>query len=290
MGIDNTCGGEKSRIGNAPNSSFAVVAGDVVQQPFDGVVGVGAFVDLSRRFLSIFMWCHFLEGAFGHIAATNILVDEDEAIALEHRRGAETSGVLIGAVGTNAVRCTDDEEGVSLGRVFGHINRREKLHAIAHRDTIFVLCVVWADFRFARRFRAGLRERPACGQGRQGAEQQNRTRHNGPKPVHANVHGTLHKFLDFFDRGNDTFLGRGVSTKGRTKGFCGATGRQGMRYFSFDDLAETFPVESLSLRTRTRPSEWNEPPVAVLASLRASAGRTWVTSETKPVEMRVFST
>src|SRR5258708_36012070 len=115
MGIDNACGGEKSRIGNAPNSSFAVVAGNVVQQPFDGVVGVGAFVDVFRRFLSVFMRRHFLEGAFRHIAATNILVDEDETVALQRRSGADTPWVLISAVGTNTVRRTDDEEGGRLG-------------------------------------------------------------------------------------------------------------------------------------------------------------------------------
>src|SRR5260370_12517671 len=107
MGIDNACGGEKSRIGNAPNSSFAVVAGNVVQQPFDGVVGVGAFVDVFRRFLTIFMRRHFLEGALGHIAAPNVLVDENEAVALDARCGAETARVLSGPACTRTLRRTD---------------------------------------------------------------------------------------------------------------------------------------------------------------------------------------
>src|ERR1700682_1232363 len=107
------------------------------------------------------MWRHFLESSFGHVAATNILVDEDETVALEHWRGAETSRVLISAVRTDAVRGTNHKEGVGLGRVFRHIDSGEEPDAVAHRNAIFVLCVVRLDFRFAWSLRVGLRDGPA---------------------------------------------------------------------------------------------------------------------------------
>ena len=50
------------------------------------------------------------------------------------------------------------------------------------------------------------------------------------------------------------------------------------------------PAEAASLRTRTCPLEWKEPPVAVLASCMGFLGRKWVSSETRPVEESVFST
>src|ERR1700690_820564 len=48
--------------------------------------------------------------------------------------------------------------------------------------------------------------------------------------------------------------------------------------------------EGASSRTRTLPSEWKEPPVAVLASFMGFCGRKRVSAETRPVEAGVFST
>src|SRR5579863_2051925 len=38
----------KSRIGNSVGADFAVVVRNIFQQPFDGVVGVGAFIHILR--------------------------------------------------------------------------------------------------------------------------------------------------------------------------------------------------------------------------------------------------
>ena len=56
--------------------------GDVRQQPLDGVVGVGALVDVLRA-LGRIERPHLLELAFRQVAAARVLVDEDEAVLLE---------------------------------------------------------------------------------------------------------------------------------------------------------------------------------------------------------------
>ena len=55
-------------------------------------------------------------------------------------------------------------------------------------------------------------------------------------------------------------------------------------------LRRYVPPCSSKRSTRIRPSEWNDPPVAVRASLTAFGGSACITSPTCPVAVRVFST
>ena len=77
MRVDHAGGGVEAGIGDAPHADLAVVVGDVLDQPLDGVVGVGAFVGVLRAALDGAVRRHVDELAFGHVAAADVLVDED---------------------------------------------------------------------------------------------------------------------------------------------------------------------------------------------------------------------
>ena len=62
--VDHSGGGEEAIVGDAPDAGFAVVVGDVVEEPLDGVVGVGAFVEIFRDFF-----------VFGGVTSTNVPSD-----------------------------------------------------------------------------------------------------------------------------------------------------------------------------------------------------------------------
>ncbi len=94
----------------------------------------------------VFVRSDFDECAFRHVAAADILVDEDEAVADEDGRGAEALGVMVDAVGGDAVGRAVDEEGIGLRSVFGDVDGGEEFGAVAHGDAEFVLGVVFADF------------------------------------------------------------------------------------------------------------------------------------------------
>ena len=53
VGVDHAAVGVKAGIGNAPLADFAVVILDVLDQPVDGVVGIGAFVEILRPLVRI---------------------------------------------------------------------------------------------------------------------------------------------------------------------------------------------------------------------------------------------
>src|SRR4051794_2042274 len=54
--------------------------------------------------------------------------------------------VVIGTVRADAVGCAIDKEGKGLGGVFGDVDGGEEFDAVPHRDAVFVLGVVFADF------------------------------------------------------------------------------------------------------------------------------------------------
>ena len=68
----------------------AVVVRHVLDQPVDGVVGVGALVDVGRAaLLGDDVRPHVDELALRHPAAAHVLVGEDVAVLAEERRRAQ---------------------------------------------------------------------------------------------------------------------------------------------------------------------------------------------------------
>ena len=100
----------KSRIRNPVNSSFAVVVGNIFQEPGDRVVRVGAFVDILRPFFCILMRRHFDERAFALKAAANVLVNKNEAVRNEASRRAKAFWIIIRPVRADAVRRAFDQK------------------------------------------------------------------------------------------------------------------------------------------------------------------------------------
>src|SRR5580658_5711421 len=116
------------------------------------------------------MRAHLDEGAFGHVPAANILINEDIAGVLKFVRGAETLRILVFAVGFHAVGSAGNEEGVRFAAVLRHVDGSEEMHAVAHGDTVLVFRVVRLDIVLFRRAGRGLCGRRLHSQG-SGAEQ-----------------------------------------------------------------------------------------------------------------------
>ncbi len=145
VGVDDAGGGVEAGIGDAPHADLAVVVGDVVNEPLDGVVGVGAFVGILGAALDGAVRRHVDEIAFGHVAAADVLVDEDELLAAEFIRRAEGGLVVLHAVGPDAVGRAGQHDGIGFGGVLGDVDAGEEALAIAHGNLEFVLGIVRLD-------------------------------------------------------------------------------------------------------------------------------------------------
>ena len=103
MRVDAGHHGEESGIADAQHADFAAVVGDVLQQPVDGVAGVGGFVDVGFGGVRDDGAIHH-ELATGTVAAADVLEDEDVA-----------AGGELGLAGCDAVRrCFGDAVGCAL--------------------------------------------------------------------------------------------------------------------------------------------------------------------------------
>ena len=145
MRVDDAGGSVEAGIGNSPDSGVAVVVGHVLEQPVDGVVEVGAVVDVLFRLLVVDVGTHLDECSFGHVAAADILIDEDVSGFVEVGRRAELGAIEIDAVRADAVGRAVDQERVGMRSVLGHIDGGEQMDAVAHGDAVFVFRVVFFD-------------------------------------------------------------------------------------------------------------------------------------------------
>ena len=134
----------KARIRNSVNSDAAVVVSHILDQPINGVVGVGCFVDLIS-FLVRNVWPHVFINAFAHIAAAHIAVNEDVACAREQFVWPQQRFVIVRAIRTDAIRRAVEHDRISLLLVFRLVDANEEFHAIAHRNHHFALGVMTLD-------------------------------------------------------------------------------------------------------------------------------------------------
>ncbi len=81
VGVDDADGGVEARVGVAPDADPAVVVRQVLDQPLDGVPGVGALVGAGGRIVAD--RSHVDELALRHKAAAHVFGDEDVALARE---------------------------------------------------------------------------------------------------------------------------------------------------------------------------------------------------------------
>jgi hypothetical protein len=145
MRIDHTHRRVETGIRDAEDANFTVVVGDVFDEPIDRVVGIGVFVSVFGAFVGI-------EGAnvnvlaFGAVAPADVLRDEDELILGESQeRTGDVGGVVIGAVRLECVRGASKNDGPRVGVVFGNVNAREKVNAVAHGNAVFVFGIVFGE-------------------------------------------------------------------------------------------------------------------------------------------------
>ena len=140
-------------VRDAPHADAAVVPGDVIEQPLDGVVGVRGLVHRVPALLDRHR-PHLDELPLGHELSAHVLVDEDEALVLEALRRSEARGVGRGAVRRHAVRRPKQQDWIGLRGVARRVNGREQRDAVAHGHTMLGLRIPAFD---ARRTRGRLR-------------------------------------------------------------------------------------------------------------------------------------
>jgi hypothetical protein len=156
VGVDHAGRGVEAGIGDAHDAGLAVVAGHVVEKEFECVVHVGAFVDIFRRFFYVDVRAHLDEGAFGHVAAADILIDEDIASLFKFIRWAEVLPILVFAVRVDAVGRAGDEEGVCLAAVLRHVDGGEETHSVAHGDAACTTREAAQSRNIRRNFMGGI--------------------------------------------------------------------------------------------------------------------------------------
>ena len=141
VGIDHTRSSIKPGVGNTGLTNPAVMPFDIFQKPLDGIKSIRTFIKVFGSFFRI-MGPDILKSTFRHPAASYILIHKDIARFLKVCGGPEFFAVIINPIGCNAVRRSIKHERIGFRIILRHINRGEYFDPIAHRDLIFVLCVV----------------------------------------------------------------------------------------------------------------------------------------------------
>ena len=131
----------EARIRDAPHSDSAVVVRHVFDQPINGVVGVGALVDVGWAAFLRLVRADIYELAFGHEPPAHILIDEDVTFLL--KQGRRTYGILEGifAVWPNTIGSTEKHYRIFLRGVSGRVDTGEELDSVTHCNLVFRLRV-----------------------------------------------------------------------------------------------------------------------------------------------------
>jgi|SRR5579863_625413 len=144
MGIDQAVRGVVAGIGDAPDADFAVVVWEIVDQPVDGVIGIGAVIEVAGAVKVGFVRADVYKRAFGHVAAADVLVDENESLCFGGFGRADADAVVISSVWGDRVGRALHQDRIFLRRVLRDVDACEQTDAIAHGDAEFVLGVVGA--------------------------------------------------------------------------------------------------------------------------------------------------
>ena len=143
MGIDHPRRRIKTEVGNAGHADVAVVAANVMDQPLNGVPGVGALVDGTRVGLCVQVRADVNELTLRGESTANILQNENELLVYVGVGQVTRPSSGVDGVGLQVVRGSLEQNRI-LGSgccVLGGVNQREKLHAVPHGDAVFVLRV-----------------------------------------------------------------------------------------------------------------------------------------------------
>jgi hypothetical protein len=100
---------------------------------------------------------HVNKDTFGHVAATHILINENEGFLFCGYGRAHLRLVVVRAVRSDVVRGSLHDDRIRLGRILGNVDRRKQTYAIAHGNSVLVFGVVRQSVRQGGTF--GLRER-----------------------------------------------------------------------------------------------------------------------------------
>lgn len=142
VSIDHAGGDIEARVGNAPGADAAIVVGQILDEPFNGVVGIGGFIDILGGGLGCAVRCHVDELPFAHVLAANVLIDDDVAVFGQRGRRADVGLVLVGAIRGDAVGRAVEKDGVLLRLILRDVDAGEEALAIAHGYAVLVLGVV----------------------------------------------------------------------------------------------------------------------------------------------------
>src|SRR5262249_46376407 len=118
-----------------------------------GVIRVRAFVGVFRPTLERLVWADHHVIALTHKAAANVLIHEDELLSRKKFRRPKRGAVLIDPVGRDIVPGALHHDRISFAvgeDILGHVNGREKFHAVAHRNAVFELRVILTNELAAR--------------------------------------------------------------------------------------------------------------------------------------------
>ncbi len=171
MGVDDAGRGVEAWIGDAPDPHASVVVRHVLQQPLDGVVGIGAFVDVgccssACRCADASRRNRLRRGNGRARPGTRRCTPPVEGLGRPQARPE-----LIDAVWRDAVRRPRHQEGVASRRILRHVDRREQPLAVPHGDVRLVLGVVRLNIEWRGRLRA--RNAREHGRGETGHRQRN---------------------------------------------------------------------------------------------------------------------
>ncbi len=128
--LDHRHGRQPAAVGNSQHAHASVVVRNVLEQPVDGVVGVGALVD-GLRVVRVAGPAQHHELAFGFVTPANILEDEDvtfrNQLAVVLELGGDSFLVVRHPVG----RALENER-QRLRSVLGRVDFRVQVHAVTH--------------------------------------------------------------------------------------------------------------------------------------------------------------
>ena len=144
MRVHQAEGGEKSGIRNAPDTGLSVIIRHILNEPIDGVPGIGALVGIFPAVEVHLVGRDVDECSLGQIAAAHILIHHDEALFFGRFRRPDHGPVIIDPIRSDRVRRAHHQQRVGVRSVLGRIDAGVESDPVAHGNTVIVFRVVRA--------------------------------------------------------------------------------------------------------------------------------------------------